>query len=30
MASIGKWVTSWGIMALARQGRLALDMPVSR
>jgi CubicO group peptidase (beta-lactamase class C family) len=30
MASVSKWVTSWGIMALVRQGRLALDVPVSR
>jgi CubicO group peptidase (beta-lactamase class C family) len=30
MASVSKWVTSWGIMALVRQGRLELDVPVSR
>jgi CubicO group peptidase (beta-lactamase class C family) len=30
MASISKWVTSWGVMALVRQGRLELDVPVSR
>jgi CubicO group peptidase (beta-lactamase class C family) len=30
MASISKWVTSWGVMVLARQGRLELDVPVSR
>jgi CubicO group peptidase (beta-lactamase class C family) len=30
MASVSKWVTSWGIMVLVRQGRLQLDVPVSR
>jgi CubicO group peptidase (beta-lactamase class C family) len=30
MASVSKWVTAWGIMALVRQGRLELDVPVSR
>jgi CubicO group peptidase (beta-lactamase class C family) len=30
MASVSKWVTSWGIMSLVRQGRLELDAPVSR
>jgi CubicO group peptidase (beta-lactamase class C family) len=30
MASISKWVTSWGVMALVRRGRLELDVPVSR
>jgi CubicO group peptidase (beta-lactamase class C family) len=30
MASISKWITSWGVMALVRQGRLELDVPVSR
>lgn len=30
MASVSKWVTSWGIMVLVRQGRLELDVPVSR
>lgn len=30
MASVSKWVTTWGIMALVRQGRLELDVPVSR
>jgi CubicO group peptidase (beta-lactamase class C family) len=30
MASVSKWVTSWGIMSLVRQGRLDLDAPVSR
>src|SRR5215475_2700791 len=30
MASVSKWVTSWGVMALVRQGRLELDVPVSR
>jgi CubicO group peptidase (beta-lactamase class C family) len=30
MASVSKWVTSWGVMALVRQGRLELDVPLSR
>jgi CubicO group peptidase (beta-lactamase class C family) len=30
MASVSKWVTTWGVMALVRQGRLELDVPVSR
>jgi CubicO group peptidase (beta-lactamase class C family) len=30
MASVSKWVTSWGVMALVQQGRLELDAPVSR
>jgi CubicO group peptidase (beta-lactamase class C family) len=30
MASVSKWVTSWGVMALVRQARLELDVPVSR
>jgi CubicO group peptidase (beta-lactamase class C family) len=30
MASVSKWVTSWGVMSLVRQGRLELDAPVSR
>jgi CubicO group peptidase (beta-lactamase class C family) len=30
MASVSKWVTAWGIMALVQRGRLELDVPVSR
>ena len=30
MASVSKWVTAWGVMALVQQGRLELDAPVSR
>jgi CubicO group peptidase (beta-lactamase class C family) len=30
MASVSKWVTSWGVLALVQQGRLELDAPVSR
>ena len=30
MASVSKWVTAWGIMVLVQQGRLELDVPVSR
>lgn len=30
IASISKWVTAWGVMALAEQGRIDLDAPVSR
>jgi CubicO group peptidase (beta-lactamase class C family) len=30
MASVSKWVMSWGVMALVQQGRLELDAPVSR
>ena len=30
MASVSKWVTAWGVMALVQQRRLELDVPVSR
>ena len=30
IASISKWVTAWGVMALAEQGRVDLDAPVSQ
>ena len=30
MASVSKWVTAWGIMALVEDGRVELDVPVSR
>ena len=30
MASVSKWVTAWGVMALVQHGRLELDAPVSR
>ena len=30
MASVSKWVTSWGVMALVEQGAIDLDTPVSR
>jgi CubicO group peptidase (beta-lactamase class C family) len=30
MASVSKWVTSWGVMSLVQQGRLELDAPASR
>ena len=29
-ASLSKWLTAWGVMALVEQGRLDLDAPVSR
>lgn len=29
-ASLSKWLTAWGVMALAQQGKLDLDAPVSR
>jgi len=29
VASLSKWVTAWGVMTLARDGRLDLDAPVS-
>ena len=29
-ASLSKWLTAWGVMALAEQGKLDLDAPVSR
>jgi CubicO group peptidase (beta-lactamase class C family) len=28
-ASLSKWLTAWGVMALAQQGKLDLDAPVS-
>lgn len=30
VASVSKWVTALGVMVLAEQGKLALDVPVSR
>ena len=30
VASLSKWITAWGVMALVEQGRLDLDAPVSR
>lgn len=30
MASVSKWVTSWGVMALVEAGKIDLDAPVSR
>ena len=30
MASVSKWVTAWGVMALVEQGQIQLDAPVSR
>lgn len=30
MASVSKWVTTWGVMALVDEGRIDLDVPVSR
>lgn len=30
MASVSKWVTAWGVMALVEQGAIDLDVPVSR
>ena len=30
MASVSKWVTAWGVMALVERGRIDLDAPVSR
>jgi Beta-lactamase class C and other penicillin binding proteins len=29
VASLGKWLTAWGVMALVEQGRVDLDAPVS-
>jgi len=29
VASLSKWVTAWGVMALVEDGRLELDVPVS-
>jgi CubicO group peptidase (beta-lactamase class C family) len=30
VASLSKWVTSWGVMSLVEEGKLDLDAPVSR
>ena len=30
VASLSKWITAWGVMALVERGRLDLDAPVSR
>ncbi|MFN3514620.1 MAG: serine hydrolase domain-containing protein [Phenylobacterium sp.] len=30
VASLSKWLTAWGVMKLAEQGRVDLDAPVSR
>ncbi len=30
VASVSKWLTAWGVMTLAEEGRLDLDAPVSR
>lgn len=30
VASLSKWATAWGVMALVEQGRIDLDAPVSR
>ncbi len=30
MASVSKWVTTWGVLALVEAGRIDLDAPVSR
>ncbi len=30
MASVSKWVTTWGVLALVDDGRIDLDAPVSR
>ncbi len=30
LASVSKWVTSWGVMTLVEEGRIDLDAPVSR
>lgn len=30
VASLSKWLTAWGVMKLAEQGRIDLDAPVSR
>ena len=29
VASLGKWITAWGVMALVEDGRIDLDAPVS-
>lgn len=30
VASVSKWLTAWGVMTLAEEGRIDLDAPVSR
>ncbi|HEY5907267.1 MAG TPA: serine hydrolase domain-containing protein, partial [Vicinamibacteria bacterium] len=30
VASLSKWITAWGVMALVQQGRLDLEAPISR
>jgi len=30
VASLSKWITAWGVMALVERGRIDLDAPVSR
>lgn len=30
VASLSKWITAWGVMKLAEQGKIDLDAPVSR
>jgi len=30
VASLSKWITAWGVMALVEQGKIDLDAPVSR
>jgi len=30
MASVSKWITAWGVMALVERGRIDLDAPVSK
>jgi CubicO group peptidase (beta-lactamase class C family) len=30
VASLSKWLTAWGVMALVEEGRIGLDAPVSR
>jgi CubicO group peptidase (beta-lactamase class C family) len=30
LASVSKWVTTWGVMTLVEEGRIDLDAPVSR
>jgi len=30
VASLGKWITAWGVMVLVEEGAIDLDMPVSK
>jgi CubicO group peptidase (beta-lactamase class C family) len=30
VASVSKWITTWGVLALVKEGRLELDAPVDR